>query len=177
MIGLILGILIVAAVTTAGDYAWFEIGIRHRMIAGVIHGAVLLTTVGAVLGASVGRVLRGLPIGTAAGVGGAATFYALSGVARIGAMVAAWAVCWLILAVLDGRLLRQPPHGATGILVRGLAAAVLGGAAFSLVLDTVWGHESATGRNYLVQFLAWAVAWAPGILAIGLGARRADGDR
>jgi hypothetical protein len=172
MVRLILGILVVAAVTTAGDYAWFEIGIRHQMIAGVIHGAALLTTVGAVLGASAGRLLRGLPLGTIAGVGGALTFYALSGVARIGAMVAAWAMCWLILAVLDGRLLRQPPRGPLAILARGLAAAVLGGAAFSLVLDTVWGHESAGGRNYLVQFLAWTVAWAPGILSIGLGGKR-----
>jgi hypothetical protein len=172
MIRLLIGILVVAAVTTAGDYAWFEIGIRHRMIAGVIHGAVLLTTVGAVLGASAGRLMRGLPIGTIAGVGGALTFYALSGVARIGAMIAAWVMCWLILAVLDGRLLRQPPRGLIAILARGIAAAVLGGAAFSLVLDTVWGHESPAGRNYLVQFLAWTVAWAPGILSIGLGAKR-----
>lgn len=172
MTRLLAGILLVAAVATAGDYMWFEIGIRDRMIAGVIHGAVLLTAVGAVLGASAGRVLRGLPIGTLAGVGGALTFYALSGVARIGAMVAAWAMCWLFLAVLDGRLLRQPPRSMTSILARGVAAALLGGAAFGLVLDTVWGHESAGGRNYVVQFLAWAVAWAPGILSIGLGAKR-----
>ena len=45
--------------------------VRHSMLAGVIHGAVLLTAVGAVLGLDARRVSKGLPIGALAGIGGA----------------------------------------------------------------------------------------------------------
>ena len=173
MIQLLIGIAIVAAVTTAGDYAWFELGLgNHQMTAGIIHGAVLLTAVGAALGASAGRMVRGLPIGTIAGVGGALAYYAINGRGRrVVSMVIAWAVCWLILAVLDGRLLRKPTRSFAEIGARGLGAALLGGLSFWMMYGTLWGNEAATGRNYLTQYLAWIVAWAPGMLAIGLGRR------
>jgi hypothetical protein len=174
MIKLLLGILGVAAVSTAGDFAWFELGVgSHRMMAGIIHGAVLLTAVGAVLGAPAGRWVRGLPMGAIAGVGGALTYYALLGRGRRTiAMVIAWAVCWLILAALEGRLLRAAKRSFGEIFGRGLTAAVLGGAAFYLMLPTLWGNEANQHRNYLVQFAAWTVAWAPGILAIAAGRGR-----
>jgi len=173
MIKLLIGIAVVAAVSTAGDYAWFELGVgNHQMTAGIVHGAVLLTAVGPALGASAGRLVRGLPIGTIAGVGGALAYYAINGRGRRTiAMVAAWAICWLILAALDGRLLRKPARSFGEIGARGLGAALLGGTSFYLMLGTLWGNEAATNRNYLVQYLAWVVAWAPGILAIGLGKR------
>jgi hypothetical protein len=82
-------------------------------------------------------VLKGLPIGTLSGIGGA-------------------------------------PWGE--IAVRGVLAAVLSGIAFFLVLNTLWGPPPATGKNYFVQFTAWVVAWAPGLLALTLsGNRRSDG--
>jgi len=172
MIKLLVGILLVAAVSTAGDFAWFELGAgSHRMMAGIIHGAVLLTAVGAVLGASAGRWLKGLPIGAMAGLGGALTYYAINGRGRrMIAMIVAWAACWLILAALEGRLLRHRSAGE--ILARGITAAVLGGAAFYLMLGTLWGNEADAHRNYLMQFAAWTVAWAPGILAIAAGRGR-----
>jgi hypothetical protein len=172
MIKLLLGILGVAAVATAGDYAWFELGFgNHRMTAGVIHGAVLLTAVGAVFGLSSGRLLMGLPIGTIAGIGGALTYYAVVGPGRrLMAMVIAWAICWLVLALLDGRLLRRPARSFAEIGGRGLAAAALGGLSFYMMYGTLWGDEGDAQRNYLLQFAAWTVAWAPGILAIAGGA-------
>ena len=57
MANLLIGILFVAAVATAGDYVWFEIGVRHRAIAGAIHGAVLLGAVGLVLALQFGAWL------------------------------------------------------------------------------------------------------------------------
>jgi hypothetical protein len=63
-----------ASIATAaghlGDFL-YTIGIRHTLLAGFVHGALLLTTVGAVLGASSGRLIKGLPIGAIAGIGGA----------------------------------------------------------------------------------------------------------
>jgi hypothetical protein len=53
------------------------------------------------------------------------------------------------------------------VLARGTMAAVSSGLAFYLVLPTLWGRPPASGRSYVWQFAAWAIAWAPGILAIG----------
>jgi rhodanese-related sulfurtransferase len=170
----ILGVLIVAAVATAGDYLWYTYGIRHTMLAGLVHGAVLLTAVGAVLGAASGRIVKGLPIGTLAGIGGAASYYVLVAVVDRrtygSAIPAAWVIMWLLLAALEGRWLRAPQRRTwTAISRRGLTAAIVGGVAFYLVMNTLWGRPPAGGRNYVVQFFAWAFAWAPGLFALTAG--------
>lgn len=176
---IVLGILAVALVATLGDYTWYTLRVHHSMVAGIVHGAVLLTAVGAVLGFDAGRWLRGLPIGALSGVGGALIYYLLVALfdrRTYGtAIPAAWVGMWLIVALLDGRWLRAPRRRPWGeIATRGVLAAVASGVAFYLVLNTLWGQPPATGRNYVVQFAAWAVAWAPGILALTLGGR---GDR
>ena len=171
-----LGILGVALVATLGDYTWYTLHVRHSIATGIVHGAVLLTAVGAVLGLDAGRVIRGLPIGTLSGVGGALIYYLL--VALVDrrtygtAIPAAWVGMWLIVALLDGRWLRQPRRPWGEIAVRGVLAAVLSGIGFYLVLNTLWGRPPATGRNYVLQFAAWVVAWAPGLLALTAGPSR-----
>jgi hypothetical protein len=170
----VVGILGVALVATLGDYTWYTIGVRHSIVTGVIHGAVLLTAVGAVLGYDAGRFLKGLPIGALAGIGGALTYYLLVAIMdrrTYGtAIPASWVALWFILAVLDGRWLRAPFRRPwREIAIRGVLAAVLSGVAFYLVMNTLWGRPPATGRNYFVQFAAWVVAWAPGLLALTLG--------
>lgn len=167
----ILGILFVAGVAVAGDYAWYALGARNVATAGSMHGAALLGAVGLVLGWLAGRVFLGLVAGMAAGVGGALAYYAIA--AALGgrgqslpAMLAAWCAVWIVLAICDGRLLRRgalSPWGAT--IVRGIAAAALGGIAFYFMYPYFWGRDS---RSYsdLIKFAAWAIAWAPGILAI-----------
>jgi hypothetical protein len=158
----IVGVLVVAACATVGDFVWYTYGVRHTAVAGFTYGALLLTSVGAVLGAASGRVLKGLPIGALAGIGGAASYYVL--VATMdrrtygSAIPAAWVIMWLILAALDGRWLRAPLRRRwSAIAGRGIAAAGLGGAAFYLVMNVLWGRPPAGGRNYVVQFFAWAV--------------------
>jgi rhodanese-related sulfurtransferase len=173
----LIGISIVAAVATAADFVWYEYGVEHRMASGLIHGVALLAAVGGVLGAASGRTLRGLPIGAIAGLGGALSYYAL--VAMFdrrtygSAIPIAWVLTWIYLAALDGRWLRRP-NGRPWreIVTRGMVAALCGGLAFYLVMNVLWGRPPATGRNYLVQFLAWAFAWAPGLLALTAGGRR-----
>jgi hypothetical protein len=174
-------ILGVALVATAGDYTWYTLHVRHGIVPGIIHGAVLLTAVGAVLGLDAGRVLRGLPIGALAGVGGALIYYLL--VALVdrrtygSAIPASWVAMWLLVALLDGRWLRAPQRRPWGeIAMRGVLAAMLSGLAFFLVLNTLWGRPPATGKNYFVQFAAWVVAWSPGLLALTLR-RSPRGDR
>ena len=176
---LLAGILLVAAAATAADWIWYTFGVRHSLTAGVLHGALLLTVVGGVLGAAARRPLRGLPIGMLAGVGGALAYYALvaltGGGAYGAAIPAAWVMTWLLLAVLEGRWLRAPAcRSWREITARGIGAAVLGGLAFYLLLDTLWGAPPTGGRDYAVQFAAWAAAWAPGLLALGAGRNEDD---
>ena len=170
-------IVLVAAVATAGDFYWYNYGVRHTMTAGVIHGAVLLTAVGAALGAVNGAVVRGLPIGTLAGIGGALCFYALAAVLGRGlafpvAIPAAWMVTWILLAIMEGRWLRSPKRTWRTVAARGALAAVLGGAAFAMVSNTLWGAPPPTGRNYALQLAAWAFAWAPGLLILSWASPR-----
>jgi hypothetical protein len=171
---IVVGILGVALVATLADYTWYTLHVRHSMVTGIIHGAVLLTAVGAVLGLHAGRVVKGLPIGALAGIGGALTYYLL--VALVdrrtygSAIPASWVALWLIVAVLDGRWLRASERRPWRVIaIRGALAAVLSGAAFFMVMNTLWGRPPAGGRNYAVQFGAWVVAWAPGLLALTLG--------
>lgn len=177
---ILLGILGVALVATLGDYTWYTMHVRHNMITGIIHGAVLLTAVGAVLGLDAGRVMKGLPIGALAGVGGALTYYLLVAVVDKrtygSAIPASWVALWFIVAALDGRWLRAPNlRPWREVAIRGVLAAVLSGVAFYMVMSTLWGRPPATGRNYVLQFGAWVVAWAPGLLALTLS--RASGVR
>ena len=170
----IVGVLVVAAVATIGDFIWYSFGVRHTIVAGLVHGALLLTVVGAVLGAASNRVLKGLPIGALAGIGGAASYFVLVAVIDRrtygSAIPAAWVIMWLLLAAFDGRWLRAPtPRTWAAVAGRGLAAAIIGGVAFYLVMTTLWGPPPAGGRNYAVQFFAWAFAWAPGLFALTLG--------
>jgi len=172
MTRLLVGIIAVAVAATAGDYIWYEFGIRHRMWVGILHGAVLLTTVGGALGAVSGRIVAGLPIGTLAGITGALVYYALASVLGSSAMVVAWAALWIVLAVLDARIVRQGRRPLGQSLLQGTSAALLSGVTFYLVVGILWGRPPAGGRNYLLQFAAWLIAWAPGMLAIGQELKR-----
>jgi hypothetical protein len=176
MLPVLLGIVGVAFVATAGDYIWYEIGVRHTVAAGVVHGAILLMAAGGVVGLAAGRFAGGLPLGAAAGVAGAIAYYLVETVTRgTVAMVAAWAVCWLLLAAGEGRWLQKPPRPWREVLIRGALASILAGVAFYAVVGILWGRPPAGGRNYLTQFGAWLVAWAPGILALVGRTNRRDG--
>jgi hypothetical protein len=177
----IAGIGVVAVAATLGDFLWYTVGVRHTMKAGVVHGALLLSTVGVVLGAATGKPLKGLPIGTTAGIGGALSYYLLIVVMdsrTYGAAIpGAWVLMWLMLAALDGRWLRAPNRRAWGdIALRGVVAAVVGGIAFALVRNVLWGRPPEGGRNYALQFAAWAFAWTPGLLAL-MAERRPPSSR
>jgi rhodanese-related sulfurtransferase len=171
---IIVGVSFVAAIATVGDFIWYTYGVQHTVVAGLVHGALLLTAVGAVLGEASGRLLKGLPIGAIAGISGAAIYSVLVVVMDRrtygSAIPAAWVIMWLILAALDGRWLRAPRRRTwAAVAGRGLAAATFGGLAFYLVMTTLWGRPPAAGRNYVVQLFAWAFAWAPGLVALTIG--------
>jgi len=157
-------VVFVAFVATLGDYVWFECGVRHTPVHGVIHGAALLLAVGLVLGHHAGALMRGAVGGVVAGVGGALAFYAVVGLAGyLGALIAAWVFMWIVLAAVAAWL-----RGALGAVGRwavpGVLAAVGSGLTFYLVSGIWTDHPES--RNYLWHLMAWTVAWAPGIAAL-----------
>lgn len=163
----LIGALLMAAVTTAGDYAWFQFGIRHTPVAGVLHGVILLATLGAFLGLQSRRLAVGAIGGVVAGALGALAFYAMFGVIGWPAMFVSWSLVWLGLAAFDGRLLRR--ETGSRWLIRGLIAAIAGGIAFYAV-SGVW-TEHAENPNYGWHFVAWIIAWWPGLAALTFGKR------
>jgi hypothetical protein len=168
MLKAILGTLVVAAVSTASDYTWFEIGVGHSMLAGVVTGAVMLMAVGGVVGWMARRMTAGLWLGIVAGVMGALAYFAMQpALGSTTAMMAAWAGLWLVLSIGEARVLRSPRRPWVEALGRGVLAAVLSGAAFYLVVGSQWVHVPSRGRNYAMQYVRWIVAWAPGILTLG----------
>jgi hypothetical protein len=178
----LLSVAAVASAATLGDYIWYTVGVRHTMTAGLIHGALLLGAVGVVLGVAAGRPLKGLPIGMLAGVGGALTYYLLILILdrrTYGtAIPLSWVAMWLMLAALDGRWLRAPARRSwKEVATRGLFAAVASGIVFALVMNVLWGRPPAGGRNYLLQWATWAVAWGPGLLALMLDRKARESVR
>src|SRR5262245_24029132 len=100
----VLGVLVVAAAATLGDFIWYTFGVRHTMPAGLLHGALLLTSVGGVLGFASGHIVKGLPLGALAGIIGAVSYYVLvaivDGRTYGSAIPSAWVIMWLTLAAL-----------------------------------------------------------------------------
>lgn len=165
----LIGALLLAAVTTAGDYAWFEFGIRHNPVAGVLHGVVMMGSLGAVLGWQARRLGLGILGGIVAGVAGALMFYALWRVLGWGAMFASWSAIWLGLAAFDHYVLWK--HSGSSWIARGLAAAILGGIAFYMISGVWTAHGD--DPNYGWHFVSWFIAWWPGLAALTFGRRPA----
>jgi len=120
--------------------------------------------------ASCGPRGEGLPIGALADIGGVLTYYLLVALVdrrtNESAIPVSWVALWLIVDALDGRWFRASKRRSRRVIaIRGPLAAVLSGAAFFMVMNTLWGRPSASGRNYAVQF----GTWAPGLLALILG--------
>lgn len=155
----------VALVATVGDFIWFEFGVRHTTLHGVLHGAALLLAVGLVLGQQAGAWGRGALGGVFAGVAGAFAFYAVVGsLGYLGALVAAWVFTWIVLAAVSAWLRHELTHVSRWI-APGLVAAVAGGVAFYLV-SGIWTDHGPGGRNYLWHLCAWTIAWAPGLTTL-----------
>lgn len=154
--------LLLGAVMTFGDFVWAELNLRHRMWTGVAHGALMCLVLGAVIGWRARRLAPALVAGPLIGVLAAAAFYAIAPTLGYGAMLPAWMLFWICFAVLQMWL----TSGTLGTaLARGLAAAVLSGAAFYMI-SGIWTRPSPGGPNYLTHFLSWSFAFFPGFAAL-----------
>lgn len=167
----IAGALLLGAANTLGDFIWASLDLRHRTAFGVAHGSLLLLCLGLFLGVLVGRPLVGAIGGIVGGILAAAAFYVLAPLMGMAAMFAAWMALWILVALLDGVILRREPAGPA--LVRGVSAAVLSGVAF-YAISGIWLQPPQDGPHYLTNFVSWTIAFFPGFLALlaGRGAKK-----
>lgn len=168
----ILSSLLVAAVSTVGDWVWASQLLRHRMWYGLAHGAALCLAMGLALGAPAGRPIIGAVGGLVSGFLAAGSFYVLAplvrgaGLSGYSAMYLSWFLLWIFIGYLDGPILRRAAAGAA--VARAVVAAVASGLAFYLV-SGMWTNWNPATINYLDHFVRWTIAFLPGFLALRLG--------
>jgi hypothetical protein len=162
----VIGALLIAAISTLGDFVWAGLGLQHRMIYGLSHGALLFLAIGAYLGSVERRVARGALAGAAIGLAAAGSFYALAPVAGYAVMFVVWAFIWCALAVLRRAL---EPSAARWTcretFTRGVIAMLGSGVAFYLI-SGIWRPFDPAGWDYAVHFLSWSFAYLPAFLAL-----------
>ena len=90
----IAGALLIAAVSTLGDFVWAGLHLRHRVAYGLAHGTLLFLCMGAYFGALNTKVHTGALYGASIGLAAAGTFYLLAHVVGYAAMFVVWAFIW-----------------------------------------------------------------------------------
>ena len=150
----IIGTLLIAAVSTFGDFVWAGLNLRHRVVYGLAHGTILFLCMGAYFGSLQRNTVRGAIYGAAIGFASAGSFYLLAPFAGYSVMFAVWAFVWIALAFVAGAPLR-----------RGVLAMVGSGAGFYVISD-IWRPFNPEGWDYALHFLSWTIAYLPGFLAL-----------
>ena len=164
--------LLIAALSTSGDWVWARFITAHRAVFGLLHGAILCMAIGLCLGALRGRAVRGAVAGPLIGLAAAGGFYLLATFMGYAAMFVMWMALWAGFGLLNARGFGEPRAGTKEALVRGALAAIGSGLAF-YAISGIWTRPSPGGPNYPYNFLCWTVAFLPGFLAL-LG-RKAGG--
>jgi hypothetical protein len=170
----IIGALLIAAVSTLGDFVWAGLHLRHRTEYGLAHGAILFLCMGAYFGSLHRKTLIGAMYGAAIGLAAAGSFYVLAPIAGYSVMFFVWAFVWIALAVLIGRLAPNAPsapNAPNAPIVRGVLAMLGSGLAFYLI-SGIWRPFDPVGWDYAVHFLSWTLAYLPGFVALLYPARR-----
>ena len=163
MVFAVIASVLLGGVMTLGDWVWAAMHLPHRVAYGITHGATMCLCVGLAVGIRAGKPLPGALAGPVIGVLAALSFYALAPMIRWSAMFPAWMLLWILFAVLQYWLSKKESLGAA--LARGLAAALLSGAAF-YAISGIWINDSHSNPNLLRHFAAWSFAFLPGFLAL-----------
>jgi hypothetical protein len=172
----IIGAALVAAVSTLGDFVWAGFNLRHRVVYGLAHGAILFLCMGAYFGSLQNKTLIGALYGAAIGLAAAGSFYLLAPLAGYSVMFFIWAFIWLALAWLVTRILPAPiapnapsapsaPNAPNAPILRGVLAMIGSGVGFYLI-SGIWRPFDPEGWDYAVHFVSWTVAYLPGFLAL-----------
>jgi hypothetical protein len=159
----VLGALFMGAASTLGDFVWATWIPRHRAVYGLAHGAIVCFCLGLALGADARRPIAGGVAGIAIGLVAAGGFYLLAPAIGWSAMFLMWMLFWVLFAIVHARLRGLAISG--GVVGRGLAAAVLSGAAF-YAISGIWLRPSPEGPNYAWNLACWTFAFFPGFAAL-----------
>jgi len=186
------GALVMAIVSTLGDFLWANWLPHHRPIYGLVHGTLLLLVVGLYLGAVSHRAAIGAAGGALVGLLAAGGFYLLQPLIGYSALFVLWAGLWVALGLLNGRVLHRraersaegragfagprepavhgaglasPPERIGYVLTRSILAAVGSGIAF-YAISGIWFPFNPHGWDYAVHFASWTVAYLPAFAAL-----------
>ncbi len=155
LIDAVAGSLLLAALSTAGDFIWATWITSSRAVFGFIHGAVLFLAIGLFLGSVAGRPLPGALAGACIGGLAAGLYYVLSPVLGFSAMVVVWMLVWIALAAIYGslnapRLDTRTRHDVRvnlgAVIGRGIIAAVASGLAFYSI-SGIWRPFNPQGAG------------------------------
>jgi len=167
--------LVMAAVSTGGDFIWATWITQHRAIYGLTHGTLLFVVAGLLLGVRANRPGAGALAGALVGAAAAGSFYLLAPRLGYSAMFVSWVGLWVALAVADARLnARRAPVSETA--ARGAVAAAASGLAF-YAISGIWNPFDPSGWDYAVHFGAWAIAYFPGFASLFTRVAPAAGHR
>jgi hypothetical protein len=150
--------------------------LRHRVVYGLAHGAILFLCMGAYFGSLQNKIFKGALYGAAIGLGAAGSFYLLAPVAGYSVMFFVWAFVWIALALLVTRMLPAPnaPNAPNAPILRGVLAMIGSGVGFYLISD-IWRPFDPEGWDYAGHFVSWTIAYLPGFLAL-LAMRKKSGS-
>jgi hypothetical protein len=162
----LLAALCLGLVMALGDYAWAALQLRHHVVYGLVHGAVMCLCLGIAIGVQAGRPAPAALAGPIIGVVAAGAFYLLAPMLRMAAMFPAWMLFWVLFALLQQALRRSGTTAAA--VARGSLAAVLSGLAFYSI-SSIWTGPSHDAPNVPVHFAAWSFAFLPGFLVLFRG--------
>ncbi|HVR71846.1 MAG TPA: hypothetical protein VMT87_13475 [Vicinamibacteria bacterium] len=168
VIAAVAGSLLVAALSTLGDFVWARFIPAHRPLLGLLHGTALCLAIGLFLGARRRRPIRGALAGAGIGLGAAGGYYLLARLMGYAAMFVLWMVLWAAFGLLAGRGLGEPRSSAGEALGRGAVAAMGSGLAF-YAISGIWTSPAPGGPDYAYHFLCWTIAFLPGFLALLAG--------
>jgi hypothetical protein len=160
----LVGAVVTAAVSTAGDYLWANALPHGQPIYWFAHAIVLFLTVGFCLGLPSQKPLNGA-LGAAA-IGCAATlgFYFLQPLIGYSALFVLFLALWLALGVLTGWFLQRRER-VNEVLVRSVLAAIGSGLGF-YAISGIWMPFTPHGWDYARHFIYWTIAYLPGFAAL-----------
>ena len=172
------GALLLALLSTAGDFVWANWRVRHLAFYGVIHGVGMFLATGWYLGWLAGRPAAGAIAGIIVGAAGAGSFYLLAPLLGYAAMFVSWILVWVALGIImpllrSGKQQGLVTGGVAPILMRGVIAAVASGAAFYAVSGMWFPFNPSTAADYTEHFGRWTFAFLPGFAALLVGAEQA----
>jgi hypothetical protein len=160
----LVGALVTAAVSTAGDYLWKNVLPHGIPIYWFAHGALLFLTVGFCLGLPSNKPLAGAVGGMVVGLAATAGFALLRPLIGYTGIFVMYFGLWIGLGLLAGRVLEKRDSMSV-VLTRSVLASIGSGLGF-YAISGIWFPFDPHGWDYAKHFVYWTIAYLPGFAAL-----------